>query len=134
VPVLEAVAFGVFAQVQRGLSTGMLSVRGTWGKCVWLRGVQSENADVRRQLEAVQVQYQERRAEADRAQSLEELLALRDRSNLETLAAEIIAASAPPDFRTLTIEQGTAQRIKRKKDVIAPPRGVGRSLVATHRP
>jgi rod shape-determining protein MreC len=129
VPVLEAVTFGVFAQVQRGLSTGILSVRRTWGKYVWLRGVQAENADLRRQLEAVQVQYQERRAQADRAQSLEELLTLRDRSNLETVAAEIIAASASPDFRTLTIDKGTNQNLKSDMAVIGAAGVVGRIVV-----
>jgi rod shape-determining protein MreC len=129
VPVLEAVTFGVFAQVQRGLSTGILGVRRMWGKYVWLRGVQAENADLRRQLEAVEVQYQERRAQADRAHSLEELLALRDRSKLETVAAEIIAASASPDFRTLTIDKGTSQKLKSDMAVIAAAGVVGRIVV-----
>src|SRR5215467_4057561 len=108
----------ISAQVQRGLSTGILSARRIWGKYVWLRGVQAENAELRRQLEAVQVQYQERRALADRARSLEDLLALRDRSNLETVAAEIIAASVSPDFRTLTIDKGTTNGIKGDMAVI----------------
>jgi rod shape-determining protein MreC len=129
VPVLESVTFGVFAQVQRGLSSGILSVRRIWGKYVWLRGVQAENADLRRQLEAVQVQYQERRALADRARSLEDLLALRDRSNLETVAAEIIAASASPDFRTLTIDKGTTHGIKGDMAVIGSDGVVGRIVV-----
>src|SRR5438105_4221039 len=101
VPVLEAVTFGVFAEGQRGLSSGVAGLRRGWSRYVWLRGVEAENASLRRQLEAVQVQYQERRALADRSQNLEELLALRDRANLQTVAADIIAASASPDFRTL---------------------------------
>ena len=129
VPVLESVTFGVFAQAQRGFSTGILNARRIWGKYVWLRGVQAENADLRRQLETVQVQYQERRALADRARSLEELLALRDRSNLETVAAEIIAASASPDFRTLTIDKGATQGIKSNMAVIASDGVVGRIVV-----
>ncbi|HET9832110.1 MAG TPA: hypothetical protein VFP91_10385, partial [Vicinamibacterales bacterium] len=89
VPVLESVTFGVFAEMQRGLSTAVSGLRRMWGRYVWLRGVEVENASLRRQLEAVQVQYQERRALADRARSLEDVLALRDRSSLETVAAEI---------------------------------------------
>jgi rod shape-determining protein MreC len=129
VPVLETVTFGVFAEAQRGLSTGILGARRIWGKYVWLRGVQAENAELRRQLEAVQVQYQERRALADRARSLEGLLALRDRSNLETAAAEIIAAGASPDFRTLTIDKGTTQGVKADMAVIAADGVVGRIVV-----
>jgi len=129
VPVLESVTFGVFAEAQRGLSTAVSGLRRMWGRYVWLRGVEAENANLRRQLEAVQVQYQERRALADRARSLEDLLALRDRSNLETVAAEIIAASASPDFRTLTIDKGTNQGLKRDMAVIASEGVVGRIVV-----
>jgi len=129
VPVLESVTFGVFAEAQRGLSMGVSGMRRVWNRYVWLRGVEWENADLRRQLDDVRVQYQERRALADRARQLEELLALRDRSNLQTMAAEIIAASASPDFRTLTIDKGTRQGLKPDMAVIAAAGIVGRVVV-----
>lgn len=129
VPVLEAVTFGVFAEAQRGLSTGVSGLRRAWNRYVWLRGVEAENADLRRQLDEVRVQYQERRALADHARQLEELLVLRDRSNLQTVAAEVIAASASPDFRTLTIDKGTSQGLKADMAVIAAAGVVGRLVV-----
>src|SRR3954465_11060960 len=92
VPVLEPVTFGVFAEAQRGLSSGVSGIRRAWSRYAWLRNVEAENADLQRQLDEVRVQYQERRALADRAAQLEETLALRDRSNLQTLAADIIAS------------------------------------------
>ena len=129
VPVLEAVTFGVFAEAQRGLSTGVSGVRRAWSRYVWLRNVEAENADLRRQLDDVRVQYQERRALADRATQLEDVLALRDRSNLQTLAADIIASSASPDFRTLTINKGTNHGLKPDMAVIAAAGAVGRIVV-----
>ena len=131
VPVLETVTFGIVAEAQRGLSLGVARIRRTWDRYVWLRGVEAENANLRRQLDALQVQYQERRALSDRARSLEDLLALRDRSNLETVAAEIIAASASPDFRTLTIDKGASQGLKRDMAVIGTDGVVGRIVVAS---
>ena len=129
VPVLEAVTFGVFAEAQRGLSTGVSGLRRVWNRYVWLRGVEAENADLRRQLDEVRVQYQERRALADHALQLEQVLALRDRSNLQTVAAEVIAASASPDFRTLTIDKGTSHGLKPDMAVIAAAGVVGRIVV-----
>src|SRR5436190_7030155 len=129
VPVLESVTFGVFAEAQRGLSTGVSSIRRAWNRYVWLRGVEAQNADLRRQLDDVRVQYQERRALADRAGYLEGVLALRDRSNLQTAAAEVIAASASPDFRTLTIDKGTNHAIKQDMAVIAGAGAVGRIVI-----
>jgi len=129
VPVLEAVTFGVFAEAQRGLSAGVSGLRRVWNRYLWLRGVEAENTDLKRQLDEVRVQYQERRALADHARQLEELLALRDRSNLQTVAAEVIAASASPDFRTLTIDKGTNQGLKADMAVIAAAGVVGRIVV-----
>src|SRR2546423_1077625 len=107
VPVLEAVTFGVFAEVERVISSGFSSVRRVWGGYAGLRNLKSQNDALTRDLEAAQIALQQQRALADRTRSLERLLDLRDRSKLNTLAAEIIAAGATPDFRTLTIDKGT---------------------------
>jgi hypothetical protein len=45
---------------------------------------------------------QQQRALADRARGLQQLLELRDRSNLKTTAAQIIGDAPTPDFRTIT--------------------------------
>jgi rod shape-determining protein MreC len=129
VPILESVTFGLFAETQRGLSTGVSGFRRMWNRYVWLRGVEAENADLKRQLDEVRVQYQERRALADRARQLEETLGLRDHSNLQTVAADVIASSASPDFRTLTLDKGTRQGLKPDMAVIAAAGAVGRVVV-----
>lgn len=133
VPILEGVAFGVVAEVQRGISRGVSGIRQLWGGYVWLRGVKTENEGLRRQLEAVQVEVQQQRALADRTRSLERLLDLRDRTTLKTAAAEIIAAGATPDFRTLTIDKGTGDGLRPDMAVIAPAGVVGRIVVPTQR-
>lgn len=133
VPVLEAVTFGVFAEVQRGSSIGVSGVRTIWNRYLSLRGVETENAALKRQLDAVQVELQERRALADRARGLEQLLDLRDRSNLRTAAADVIASSASPDFRTLTIDKGAIQGLRTDMAVIAPDGVVGRIVVPSAR-
>src|SRR5262245_31545298 len=129
VPVLESVTFGVFAEAQRGLSTAVSGLRRMWGRYLCLRGVAAEDANMRRQSEAVDVEYQERSAQADCGRSFEDLRALRDRSKLETVAAEMIAASASPDFRTLEIDKGTNEGLKCDIAVIASEGVVGRIVV-----
>ena len=129
VPVLEAVAFGVFAEVQRGISAGFSSVRSVWSGYAGLRHVKSENDALTRQLEVAQVALQQQRALADRTRNLERLLGLRDRSNLNTVAADIIAGGATPDFRTLTIDKGTRNGVRADMSVIAPAGVVGRVVM-----
>ena len=133
VPVLEAVTFGVVAEVQRAVSTAFSSVSRVAGGYVGLRNLKSTNQALTRQLEAAQVELQQQRALADRTRSLEKLLELRDRSNLKTTAAEIIAAGASPDFRTLTIDKGTSDGIGADMAVIAPAGVVGRVVLPSKR-
>ena len=129
VPVLEAVTFGLFAETERALSAGVSGVRRVWNRYAWLRGVEAENADLRRQLDAVRVQVRVQTAQADRARQLAELLALRDRSTLQTVAAEVIASSVSPDFRTLTIDKGTLEGLKADMAVISAAGVVGRVVL-----
>jgi len=133
VPVLEAVTFGIFAEVQRGVSSGVMGVRRVWNGYVGLRGLKSENDSLKRQLADAQVALQAQRALADRSRGLEKLLELRDRSDLRMTAAEIIGAAATPDFRTLTIDKGTRDGLRPDMSVIAPAGVVGRIVMPSAR-
>ena len=133
VPVIEAVTFGVFSEVQRGLSGGFSGVRHVWTGYIGLRNLKVENEALKRDLAAAQVAVQEQRALADRTRGLERLLDLREHLNLKTVAAEIIGAAATPDFRTLTIDKGTRDGVRADMAVIAPAGVVGRLVVPSPR-
>src|SRR5260370_40886706 len=72
IPVLEAVTFGLFAEVQRVTSGAVSGVRRGWSGYVGLRHAQAENAELKRQLAAAEIQLQEQRALADRSRALEQ--------------------------------------------------------------
>ena len=133
VPVLEAVTFGIFSEVQRTLSGGVGGVRHVWGSYVGLRGVKSENQVLKQQLAAAEIALQEQRALADQARGLQKLLELRDHLELATTGAEIIGSSASPDFRTLTADKGTRDGVRPDMAVIAPAGVVGRVVVPSAR-
>src|ERR1700730_12633370 len=133
VPILEAVTFGVFAQMQRAVSAGTSGVRRVWSGYVSLRNLKTENDDLRRQLADAQVDLQRQRALADRSRGLERLLGLRDQSKLATTDAEIIAAGASPDFRTVTIDKGSRDGLRADMAIIAPGGVVGRIAHASAR-
>jgi rod shape-determining protein MreC len=133
VPVLESVTFGLLAEVQRGASAAFSSVQRVWSGYIGLRQVQSENERLLRELQEAQIALQEQRALADRSRNLERLLDLRDRSNLKTAAAEIIAAGAAPEFRTLTIDKGSGDGVNADMAVIAPGGIVGRVVMPSAR-
>jgi rod shape-determining protein MreC len=126
VPLLQALVFGAFSEVQRGTAGVVRGVRSTWDGYVALRGVHADNEALKRQLRDLEVTLQRERALAGEAEGLRRLLDLRSRSEAPTRAAEIIGTSATADFRTVTIDRGTADGVKGDMAVIAPAGAVGR--------
>jgi len=132
VPLLEAFTFGIFSEMQRATSTVASGVRNAWTGYVDLRRTHAENQELKRQLADAQIAMQSQQALADRARSLEDLLQLRSRVQLQTTAAAVIGATPPaptPDFRTVTIDKGTRDGLRPDMAVIAPLGVVGRLIV-----
>jgi len=133
VPVLEAVTFGMFAEVQRGASSVIGGVRTLWGDYLALQTVRSENERLRQEVARMQIALQQEHALAQQSRMLEQLLELRAQPKLATVAAGVIAGSASPDFRTLTINKGTADGLRSDMAVIAPVGVVGRIITPSAR-
>ncbi|MEP6783091.1 MAG: rod shape-determining protein MreC [Acidobacteriota bacterium] len=133
IPILQAVTFGSFSEVQRATTASVGGVRGMWSGYIALRNVQQENDSLKQELAAMQVRLQEERAEAQRTGNLRQLLELRERAQLETVAAEVIAGAANPDFRTVTIDKGSSEDLATDMAVISPAGVVGRVILPSRR-
>lgn len=131
VPLLEAVTFGAFAEVQRGAAAVTGGIRRAWSGYVDLRGVRAENERLKKQLGELQVQFQQEHATADRARQLERLLGFQHQIGLQTIPATVIGAGVSLDFRTLTIDKGSSAGVKPDMAVIAPTGVVGRIVTPT---
>ena len=132
-PVLQVVTFGSFAEVQRGTMAIVGGVRNFWSGYVALRQVHAENDALKHELQTLQVRLQQEHAEAQRTDNLRQLLELRERANLETTAADVIAAAASPEFRTVTIDKGTNEGLAADMAVISPAGVVGRVILPASR-
>jgi len=124
--IFHAVVFGGASEAQRGASRVVGGGRNIWESYFALRDVRSENAALRAELNALQVQLQSERARAERADAYRSLLQLRARVPLETTGAEVIAAGASPEFRTVTIDKGRSDGVAADMAVVAPAGVVGR--------
>ncbi|MGH9348459.1 MAG: rod shape-determining protein MreC [Vicinamibacterales bacterium] len=133
VPMLEAVTFGVFAEVQRGASWLIGSVQRGWEGYFALQRVREDNERLRREVGQLQIRLQEERAVARQSRSLQELLELRQRTALSTTAAAVIAGEASPDFRTMTIDKGSNDGLRPDQAVISPAGVVGRLIMPSAR-
>jgi rod shape-determining protein MreC len=132
-PVLQVVTFGSFAEVQRGAMTAIDGVRNFWSGYIDLRRAHTENDVLKREVQTLQIRLQEERAQAQRTDNLRQLLELRERANLDTTAAEVIAAAASPEFRTVTIDKGTGEGLAADMAVISPAGVVGRVILPSRR-
>ena len=128
VPVLEAVTFGVFAEVQRGAAAMIAGVQDTWTNYFALQQVRGENERLRDEVARLRIELQREQALASQSRTLQDLLALKDSTPLATTAAAVIAGGASPDFRTVTIDKGTNEGLRPDLAVIAPAGVVGRVI------
>jgi rod shape-determining protein MreC len=126
VRVLTAITFGTFSRVQRAAAGALGHVTGAWSRYADLRGVQAENERLRREVVDLGVRLQQERALAQRGQRLELLLRLQSAMARQTLAADVIAGDATSYFRTVTINRGTGDGVRRDLAVVAPAGVVGR--------
>jgi rod shape-determining protein MreC len=133
IPVLQIVTFGAFSEVQRGTMALIDGVRGMWSGYVALQTVQEENAALKQELQTLQIRLQQERAEAQRTDNLRQLLELRERAQLDTTAAEVIAGPASPDFQTVTIDKGSSEGLATDMAVISPAGVVGRVIMPSRR-
>ena len=133
IPVIQVVTFGVFSEVQRGTMTSVDSVRGVWSGYVALRDAQAENEGLKQELQRLQVRLQEERAQAQRAENFRQLLELRERAGVDTVASEVIAGPATIEFRDMTIDKGAVEGVQRDMAVIAPAGVVGRVILSSPR-
>lgn len=132
-PILQVVTFGSFSEVQRATTGGIHGVRDLWSGYVALQLVEQENTALKQQMQALQVTLQQERAEAQRTDNLRQLLELRERAQLDTVAAEVIAGAANPEFRTVTIDKGSSEDLATDMAVISPAGVVGRVILPSRR-
>jgi rod shape-determining protein MreC len=133
VPVLEALTFGVFAEVQRATTSGIGGVRDVWHNYFALQQTRQENQQLRTEVAQLRVGLQQERALAEQSRMLQKLLDMKMETPLKTTAAYVIAGGASPDFRTATIDKGTSDGLKPDMAVISPAGVVGRIILPTAR-
>jgi rod shape-determining protein MreC len=129
VPLLQAVAFGLVAQVQRAGYAFASGISSIWYGYADLREVRAENARLQSELGAARISLQQERALAQRSEELTKLLDLKTRTTLQTTAADVLAGSAAPEFRTITIGKGSADGLRPDMAVLAPAGVVGRVII-----
>lgn len=128
VSLLETALFGVLSQTQVAAARAAQGVSGVWHEYVALRDSRAEAAQLQQSIDRLELELQQARGQARRTASLERLLGLTRTVLPDTLAARVIAADPTAVFRTVTIDRGAADGVRRDMAVLAPQGVVGRVI------
>ncbi len=128
VSLLETALFGTLARVQAVTAWASRGVTGAWGNYVALRGHRARAEALQLQLDRLGVELQHANAQARRTEQLEQLLQLRRTTLPTSIAARVMAADPAAVFRTVTIDKGAADGVRRDMAVLSPLGIVGRVI------
>lgn len=133
VPVLEEYTFGTFAEIQRGATSAIATIRDNWVNYVQLQDVRAENAKLKEELASMQIALQQERGLAQQSKTLQQLLDMKAAIPLTTTSASVIAGGASPEFRTISIDKGRGDGLTPDMAVLAPAGVVGRVILPATR-
>ena len=129
VSMLESALFGTLARVQAVTSWVTQGAAGVWGNYIALRGHRARADALQQQLDRMGIELQHANAQARRTEQLELLLQLQRTELPATMAARVIAADpAARAFRTVTVDKGSADGVRRDMAVLSPLGVVGRVI------
>jgi rod shape-determining protein MreC len=126
----QAVLFAVspFIQVTAVIVGG---VTDAWHDYVDLRHVREDNKRLQGQSAVMERRIQQLEEQALETQRLQRLLALRESAGVDSLAARVVGKDATNWFKTILVDRGSLQGVRRNMPVVSPDGLVGRVLEVT---
>ena len=107
------------------------SVSRVWGDYVDLRNLREESLRLTREAAVLQRRISHLEEQALETQRLQGLLAMREISRAEFLAARVVGKDATNWFKTVLIDRGSLAGLRRNLPVVAPDGLVGRVVEVT---
>ena len=106
-------------------------VTGVWRDYVDLRAVREENRRLQFEATTLKRRLEQLQDQAMETQRLERLLAMRQASQAEFLTARVVGKDATNWFKTVLLDRGSLEGIRRNQPALAPDGLVGRVVEVT---
>ena len=106
-------------------------VTGIWRDYVDLRGLREENQRLQREAATLKRRLDQLQEQALETQRLERLLSMRRSSQAEFLTARVVGKDATNWFKTILLDRGSLESVRRNQPVLAPDGLVGRVVEVT---
>ena len=126
----QAVLF-LMSPVIKVTAVTVSSVSRVWGDYVDLRNLREESLRLTREAAVLQRRISYLEEQALETQRLQGLLAMKEISRTEFLAARVVGKDATNWFKTVLIDRGSLAGIRRNMPVVAPDGLVGRVVEVT---
>ncbi len=103
-------------------------VYGVWHNYLYLRGVRQENRDLKAQIEQLRLEQVRLSQDASQARRLQALLGFKEQSILATLPAQVVGSSGSEQSRSLYLDKGEREGLRKDMAVITADGVVGKIL------
>ncbi len=120
---------GAITPFERGLVWIEHGTGNLWHNYVYLRGVRSENRQLRQQIEQMRIQDVRLSEDAAQARRLQALLEFKEQFISKTIAAQVIGSSGSDLSRVIYIDKGEHAGVKRDMAVMTADGVVGKVLL-----
>jgi rod shape-determining protein MreC len=104
------------------------SISEAWRNYMFLRGVRSENRDLKEQIEKMRIEQVRLSEDAEQARRLQVLLGFKEKFIARTVAAQVIGSSGSEQSRSVYIDKGSADGVKTDQAVITADGVVGKVI------
>ena len=121
-------AVGAVTPLEKALVWVQTSSGNVWHNYFYLRGVRAENRSLKQQIERMSLEQVRMSQDADQARRLQALLGFKEQFISQTMAAQVIGSSGSELSRSVYIDKGYNDGIKRDMAVITADGIVGKVL------
>lgn len=121
-------AVGTVTPLEKALVWVQTSSSKVWHNYFYLRGVRAENRGLKAQIERMSLEQVRMSQDADQARRLQALLGFKEQFISQTMAAQVVGGSGSELSRSVFIDKGDSDHIKRDMAVITADGIVGKVL------
>jgi len=129
-PLIRVWAVATVTPFEQAIVHAEGAVYGVWHNYLYLRGVRQENRDLKAQIEQLRLEQVRLSQDASQARRLQALLGFKEQSILATLPAQVVGSSGSEQSRSLYLDKGERDGLRKDMAVITADGVVGKILQA----
>jgi rod shape-determining protein MreC len=114
--------------VERAIVHVQGGLYGVWHNYLYLRGVRQENRDLKLEIERLRLEQVRLNQDASQARRLQALLGFKEQSIIQTLPAQVVGSSGSEQSRSVYLDKGENDGLKKDMAVITADGVVGKIL------